>query len=230
MESETDIDVKRTHCIRCGECCLATGPSLQKADLPLFFNHVIDGAHLYTIRKGELVRDNISDELKFTDQELLKFRDREDGKGCMLYDRDEKACTIYGDRPSQCRAFGCWDDEEFKEVFSGPKARREDIIKDPNLLRLISAHETKCNYETISRHVEQIPDQGDIIVQRLLKILQYDQEIRKLTHERLAIDPLKMDLLYGRLLTETIHMFGLEVKQEADGSFLLTVEKTLQET
>jgi len=230
MESGTDIEAKRTHCIRCGECCLATGPSLQKADLPLFFNHVIDGTHLYTIRKGELVRDNINDELKFIDQELLKFRDREDGKGCMLYDRDKKACTIYGDRPSQCRAFGCWDDEEFKVVFSGPKARRKDIIKDPSLLRLISAHETSCNYGTISRHVKQIPDQGDIVVQKILKILQYDQDIRLLTHERLAIDPLQMDLLYGRPLTETIHMFGLEVKREADGSFLLTLEKTLQAT
>ncbi|HKI49608.1 MAG TPA: YkgJ family cysteine cluster protein, partial [Desulfobacteria bacterium] len=168
MESETDIEAKRTHCIRCGECCLATGPSLQKADLPLFYNHVIDGTHLYTIRKGELVRDNIHDELKLTDQELLKFRDREEGKGCIFYDGNEKTCTIYGDRPSQCRAFGCWDDTEFEKVFSGPKARRKDIVKDSGLLRLIFAHETKCNYETISSHVEQIPDQGEKSVQEIL--------------------------------------------------------------
>ncbi len=230
MESGTDIEVKRTHCIRCGECCLATGPSLQKTDLPLFFNHVIDGTHLYTIRKGELVRDNIKDTLKFTDQEIIKLRDREEGKGCILYDGNEKACTIYGDRPSQCRAFGCWDTTEFEKVFSRPKASRGDLVKDSSLLRLISAHETKCNYETISCHVEQIPDQGETAIQQILKTLQYDQEIRKLTHERLAIDPLEMDLLYGRPLTETIHMFGLEVKQEADGSSLLTLERTLQET
>jgi len=62
------------------------------------------------------------------------------------------------------------------------------------------------------------------MVQKVLKILQYDQEIRRLTHEKLTIDPREMDLLYGRPLTETIHMFGLTVKQEADGSFLLTSE------
>jgi len=69
MEPQTEPE--RTHCIRCGECCLATGPSLQKSDLPLFFNHVLDGTHLYTIRKDELVRDNINDELKFTSAQSM---------------------------------------------------------------------------------------------------------------------------------------------------------------
>ena len=221
---EQQIDTERTHCIRCGECCLATGPSLQKSDLPLFFNHVLDGTHLYTIRKDELVRDNINDALKFTDQEIIKVRDRKPGKGCILYDEGEKACTIYANRPSQCRAFACWDSEEFKAVFAEPKATRKDIIRDPNLLRLISAHEKTCDYQIISHYVKQIQQKGDSIISEVLKILQYDQDIRRLTHEKLAIDPREMDLLYGRPLTETIHMFGLTVKQEADGSYFLTTE------
>ncbi|MBT3257152.1 MAG: YkgJ family cysteine cluster protein [Deltaproteobacteria bacterium] len=221
---EPQIEVKKTHCTRCGECCLAAGPSLQKSDLPLFFNHVLDSTHLYTIRKGELVRDNINDALKFTDQEIIKLKDRETGKGCILYDDGEKACTIYADRPSQCRAFACWDSEEFKAVFAEPKATRKDIIRDPNLLRLISAHEKTCDYQVISHYVKQIQQKGDSIIREVLKILQYDQDIRRLTHEKLGIDPRELDLLYGRPLTETIHMFGLTVKQEADGSFLLTTE------
>ncbi|EFK10616.1 conserved hypothetical protein [delta proteobacterium NaphS2] len=224
MASETDIETKRTHCIRCGECCAATGPSLQKADLPLFFNHVIDGTSLYTIRKGELVRDNIHDRLEFTHQEIIKLRDRETGKGCILYDEDEKACTIYANRPSQCQAFSCWDHTEFNRIFSGPKAQRADIVKDPNLLRLIFAHEEKCSYQIISSHVKQISDQGESAVQKILDILQYDREIRRLTKEKLAIDPSEMDLLFGRPLSDTIHMFGLMVQQETDGSFLLTIE------
>ncbi len=221
---ESKPEEKRTHCIRCGECCLATGPSLQKSDLPLFFNHVLDNTHLYTIRKGELVRDNINDALKFTDQEIIKLGDQETGKGCILYDDGEKACTIYEDRPSQCRAFACWNSEEFKAVFAEPKATRKDIIKDPSLLRLISAHEKTCDYQVISHYVKQIQQKGDSIIREVLKILQYDQDIRRLTHEKLGIDPREIDLLYGRPLTETIHMFGLTVKQELDGSYLLTAE------
>ena len=222
MEPQTDTE--RTHCIRCGECCLAAGPSLQKSDLPLFFNHVLESAHLYTIRKNELVRDNINDELKFTDQEIIKLRGGGTGKECIFYDEGAKACAIYEDRPSQCRAFACWGDGEFKAVFSGPKADRKDMIKDPGLLRLIFAHEAACNYEIISHHIKRIHQRGETAVEEVLKILQYDQEIRQLTHERLAIDPREMDLLYGRPLTETIHMFGLAVKKEADGSFFLTVD------
>jgi Fe-S-cluster containining protein len=224
MKPNRQTETKRTQCTRCGECCAAAAPSLQKADLPLFFDHVIDGTQLYTVRQGELVWDNVNDELDFTKNELIKFRDHESGDGCILYDGHEKACSIYADRPSQCRAFTCWNDEKFKDVFSGPKASREDIIKDPSLLQLISAHETKCSYRAISRHVKQIPELGEVAVQAILKILQYDQDIRQLTHEKLNIDPQELDFLFGRSLMETIHMFGLTVKQAADGSFLLTTE------
>ena len=105
-----------------------------------------------------------------------------------------------------------------------------DIIRDSNLLPLISAHNEKCGYPTITRHVEGIQDRGETAVQEILKILRYDREIRKLTHERLAIDPSEMDLLYGRPLTQTIHMFGLKVEQEEDGALMLTVEKALQKS
>ena len=223
---ESQIDRERTHCVRCGECCLAAGPTLQKTDLSLFFDHVIDGAHLYTIRKGELVRDNIDDVLKFTDLEITKLRDRGSGKGCVLYDDANKACTIYSNRPSQCRAFACWDDREFREVFSGPKADRKDMIRDSNLLRLMFEHEKTCDYRVIADYIKQIRQQGEAAVDNILKILRYDHNIRSLTHKKLGIDPGELDLLYGRPLTETIHMFGLKVKQEADGSFLLTVEES----
>ena len=224
MESEPQIAVKKTHCVRCGECCLAAGPTLQKTDLPLFFDRILKRTQLYTIRKGELVHDNINAGLKFSDREMIKLKGPSTGKGCILYDNYKKACTIYAHRPSQCRAFACWDDVEFKKVFAEPKATRKNIIRDPNLLRLMEAHENTCDYQVISDYVKQIRQKGDSIVSELLKILQYDQNIRQLTHENLGIDPGELDLLFGRPLTETIHMFGLRVKQENNGSFLLTTE------
>jgi Fe-S-cluster containining protein len=224
MESEPKIYTERTHCVRCGECCLAAGPTLQKTDLSLFFSCVIKKTQLYTIRKGELVQDNIHDTLKFSNQEFIKFKELEAGKGCILYDGAKNACTIYDERPSQCRAFACWDDGEFKAVFSGPKANREDIIRDPNLLRLISAHKKICDYQVISNYVKQIEQQGEKALKKVLKILQYDRDIRRLTHEKLSIDLRELNLLYGRPLTETISMFGLKVVPEEDGSFLLTTE------
>lgn len=226
MESESQIAMKKTQCIRCGECCLSAAPTLQKADLPLFSDRIFKRAQLYTIRKGELVHDNINAGLKFSDREMIKLKGPATGKGCILYDDNKGACTIYTHRPSQCRAFACWDDVEFKEVFAEPKATRKDIISDPNLLRLMEAHENKCDYQIISDYVKQIRQKGDSIVSELLKLFQYDQNIRQLTHEKLGVDPQEMALLYGRPLTETIHMFGLKVKQENNGFFLLTTGDT----
>ncbi len=224
---ETKGQEQRTHCVRCGRCCLFAAPSLQKTDLPLFRNRLLDGKYLYTVRKGELVRDNVNGEMHFIDHEIIKIRERKGGEGCILYDPKEKACTIYAYRPGQCRALACWNDTEFRQVFSQPKAERRDILKDPSLLRLISEHENRCGYGTISHYVKQIETQGEPMVQRILKILQYDHDIRGLARDRLGLDSREMDLLFGRPLTDTIHMFGLAIAEDADGSFLLTAEEPI---
>lgn len=90
----------RDHCIRCGECCLRSSPSLQITDAPLVYESVIKRSDLYSVRVGELVQDNIRDELKVTDTELIKVREKESGGGCIFYDDAEKKCTIYGHRRS----------------------------------------------------------------------------------------------------------------------------------
>jgi hypothetical protein len=47
--------------------------------------------------------------------------------------------------------------------------------------------------------------------------------VRNFTVKKLGIDSGEMDFYFGRPLTETITMFGLEVVREPDGSFFLTV-------
>ncbi|MBW2204805.1 MAG: YkgJ family cysteine cluster protein, partial [Deltaproteobacteria bacterium] len=120
----------RTHCIRCGECCLRSSPSLQLTDAPLVNEDVIKRSDLYAVRVGELIQDNIRDELKINDRELIKVREKESGGGCIFYDDAEKRCTIYGQRPAQCKALTCWDEREFMRVYEGPKAGRKEIIHD----------------------------------------------------------------------------------------------------
>ena len=66
-------DHPKTHCIRCGECCLRSGPSLQMEDGPLISKGLIQRRDLYTIRAGELVHDNINDRLRISEHELIKI-------------------------------------------------------------------------------------------------------------------------------------------------------------
>ncbi|MBC8466244.1 MAG: YkgJ family cysteine cluster protein [Deltaproteobacteria bacterium] len=213
----------RDHCIRCGECCLRSSPSLQIADAPLVYESVIKRSDLYSVRVGELVQDNIRDELKITDTELIKVREKEFGGGCIFYDDAEKACTIYGHRPAQCKALACWDESEFMRVYAEPKAGRKEIIRDQTLLRLIDEHEKRCAYAQLERYVKKIESDGEKAVENILQILKFDHDIRLLIPERLDTDSDEIDLVLGRPLTKTIAMFGLKIVREPDGSFLLTL-------
>lgn len=212
----------RDHCIRCGECCLASSPTLQMADVSLVYDGLIEKGNIYTIRAGELVRDNIQGELKVTDKEILKIREKENGKGCIYYDDDGNACTIYEYRPIQCRALACWDESEFIRVYARPKADRRDIINDRDLLRLMAGHDKKCGYMGLEKCVRQIEKEGEEAVKSILELLKFDYKIRLLISEKLDIDSAEMDFILGRPFTETINMFGLKVIREQDGSFFLT--------
>ena len=221
MEKETTG--KRTHCIRCGRCCLGSSPTLQKEDVPLVRDGHIAGKNLYTIRAGELVWDNIIGELKTIDQEVLKVREREGG--CIYYDDKTKSCNIYEHRPAQCKALVCWDETEFMRVYEGPKAVRRDLVHDEVILRLIKEHEDRCSYLNLHKYARNIKEEGEEAVQNILELLRFDYQFRPYISKRLGINAGDMDLLFGRPLIQTIEMFGLKVTREPDGSFFLTVLK-----
>ena len=218
--------MSRTHCIRCGECCLTSSPTLQADDLPKLKKGLIKTHDLYTIRAGELVRDNIQNQLKFAENELIKLKEKGPGKGCLYYDEKGRACKIYEYRPAQCSALYCWDEQEFIRVHKGPKLERKTIIHDGVLLGLVEQHESKCSYRLIDNLVQQIETQGTAAVDELIALLRFDHELRPFVSEKMGLDLNDMDLIFGRPLTKTITMFGLKVIQQPDGSFYLTVTET----
>ncbi len=215
----------RTHCIRCGECCLKSSPTLQDEDLPQVKNGRILTHALYTIRTGELVRDNINDQLKISEFELIKFKEKDPGKGCVQYDEKGQGCKIYDYRPAQCAAQTCWDDSEYMQVYNGPKLTRKTIIQDEILLGLMEQHEKRCDYGVLEKLVKQIETKGEKAVEEILSLLKFDHELRPFVSEKMGVDLNDMDFIFGRPLTETISMFGLKVTREPDGSFFLTAEK-----
>lgn len=231
IRSDTEKDSKaikmnilRNHCIRCGECCHKASPTLQMIDLPLVKNNSIKWNRLYTIRRGELVNDNINDGLIVTHTELIKVKEKDAGKGgCIYYDEGGKACSIYKQRPAQCSALKCWDTKELLKVHSGAKLERKHIIKDKMLLGIIEQHEKRCGYSTLDKYVKQIEVSGEKAVEKILDLLQVDHHLRPFMSEKLGLKSDEMDLFFGRPLIKTINMFGLKVIREHDGAFLLTV-------
>lgn len=221
MFKNTPASVTQTHCLRCGECCLKASPTLQYKDLNLIKRGVIGRKDLFTIRKGELVRDNIAENLVIAGEEMIKLREREAG-GCVFYDAAEKACQIYEERPLQCSALKCWDSGEFMKVYKGPKLHRGDVVEGTLLQDLITEHEMRCSYERFEGCVKEIEGEGEKAVQKIIDLLNFDFQLRPFISDRLKIDPEEMAFLFGRPLIDTIPMFGLKVSREADGTFFLS--------
>lgn len=215
-------DSSRTKCIRCGTCCMKGGPSLHEEDSVLFSNGTLNKADVYTLRRGEVVR-NIDDTLMVIEQEMIKIKGQGESWSCLFYDDDENACKIYQDRPAECRALQCWDLTGLREVMGRPYLQRVDLVKpDDGLHRIIEAHEEKCSYATLDAAVKGLQEtDSDKAAEKILDLLQYDDYLRPFLAEKLKMDPNMMDFFFGRPLKTTIRMHGLCVKRDGD-NFLLT--------
>lgn len=219
-------EVARTHCIRCGTCCTKGGPTLHDEDAILFSNGVLNTTDVYTLRKGEIVR-NIDDTLMAIEQEMIKIKGQGESWSCIFYDDGENACKIYQVRPAECRALQCWDLRSLREIMTRPCLQRKDLI-DPGdgVLRIIETHEEKCDYATLDAAVKGLQEaDSSKAAEKILDLLKYDDYLRPLLAEKLKMDPNVMDFFFGRPLKTTIRMHGLCVKEDGDG-FLLTRAKT----
>lgn len=210
----------RTHCVRCGECCLKSSPTLHRVDLDLMENGCLRRELLYTVRKGELVRDNVYGRIVPADQEMIKIREKKGS--CVLYNRKGKACSIYENRPAQCASLMCWNPEQFMDVYQSPKLQRQDVIEDGVLLGLIEEQERRCSYAVLHEHVRGISADGEKALEKVLELLKFDFYLRPFLAQKLGLRIDEMDFFFGRPLTETIVSFGLKVQRQTDGGFLLT--------
>jgi Fe-S-cluster containining protein len=208
-------EVPRTHCIRCGICCMKGGPTLHEEDALLFTKHVLDKTQVYTLRKGEVVR-NIDDTLMILEGEMIKIKGQGESWSCMFYDEDDNACRIYQDRPVECRALECWNLGGLKEVMARPCLQRMDLLNPGDcILKIMKAHEEKCDYATLDAAIKALkgPDSAKA-ADKILDLLQYDDYLRPFLIDKLGMDPNAMDFFFGRPMSSTIRMYGLCVKEE----------------
>lgn len=211
----------RDHCVRCGECCLRSSPTLHREDLHLVKRGLIGKRHLYTLRRGEAVRDNVKGGVAVIRKEMIKVREKPGG-ACILYDAEAGACTIYDQRPLQCAALKCWDTRDFMKVYEGPRLERSAVVEDETLMGFIEGHERRCAYRALERHVRRIPTEGEKAVEEVIRILRFDYHFRPAVAEKLGIEAQDMDFFFGRPLVDTISMFGIKVIRQPGGSFFLT--------
>jgi Fe-S-cluster containining protein len=219
-------DGKEHICERCGECCVNGSPTLHLSDFKLFKENIVTLTDVYTLRKGELVYDNIGEDLDYLKEEMMKIKERPGAKTCIFYDPENRDCQIYETRPLQCVYFECWNPKKFLETLSEDKLSRGDLFNMVPVIReFVETHEERCSYKKLEELFEKTQEGSDDAAEEILGILEYDTAIRPFIVEKLNVPAESTDLIFGRPLIDTIKMFGYKVEKDDEGNYCLLVDK-----
>jgi Fe-S-cluster containining protein len=212
-------EIPNNHCSRCGTCCSKGGPALHEEDTILVESGRIPLASLYTIRQGELARDNVSGGLTHVDSEIIKIKSIPDTNTCVYYDDSLHACRIYDHRPVECRALECWDTDAIIQIYAKHRLDRKGLLTSiPWVVELIQTHETRCSFTEI-RHFVALREQGDPCgAEGLQRIVNDDALFRDMLIEKGKISPDMLDFLLGRPFADTLQLdFGIKVIEVNSG-------------
>lgn len=211
----------RTSCEKCSSCCTGGGPILRFADAHLVKTGAIASKDLYTVRKGELLFDR--DTLKMTPvkTDLIKIKVNKDDLTCTFL-KDGGMCVIYDTRPSECRAFKCWDTREIEMKYDEDPLERADLLSEvEGLWDLITDHQERCSYERMKELTERLKDDktGETLA-AINEIIAFDLSLRDTLVEKAKVSSDLLPFLLGRPFTETMVMFNYKIV-EKDGKLVL---------
>ena len=205
-------------CKRCGTCCEKGGPSLHQEDRQMIDDGRIPARCLFTIRRGERVRDNVKGALVPLSEEIIKIKGCTDRWTCLFYEQATRGCGIYDHRPLECRALNCRDTRRIEAVYETTRLTRQDLLSGVNgLWDLIDDHEQRCGYEELYSRVGEGTHEGRLKQEKsILEILRFDAHVRQLAVEKGGIDSRMLDFLFGRPLADTIKMFDINIHMQPE--------------
>ena len=201
-------------CKRCGTCCEKGGPSLHQEDRFLVENGSIPATCLYTIRRGEMARDDIRGSLAPLAEEIVKIKGQGGKWTCLFYDRQTRGCRIYEHRPLECRVLNCRDTGPIEKIYNKGRLTRRDLLATvAGLWDLIEEHEQRCSYAQLGAWVREGTLENDVLRQEeaILETLRYDAHVRQLAVEKGRLNAELLAFVFGRPLTETLRMFGIDL-------------------
>ncbi len=206
-------------CVQCGECCRRASPTLHKEDLELLQAGKIPWDSLLTLRRGEPARSPFDGKPFVLPEERVKIKEKEGKQECVFLDDETDQCSIYEDRPLQCRAQACWDPIPARDLVELPFLLREDLFQGVDLLlEIMGEHEKRCDFETLAEAFQQLYETKGANVQEVLQLLAYEDHFRNFVSEQFKIPQENMELVFGRSFARMAPLFGYRVTIESDGT------------
>ncbi|HID97917.1 MAG TPA: YkgJ family cysteine cluster protein [Thermodesulfobacteriaceae bacterium] len=194
------------YCIRCGTCCKKGGPVLHTQDRDLIQSGILRPEHLMTLRQGELAYHPVEDKVIALTVEMIKISSVPGTSTCIFYDEDNQACTIYENRPVECRALKCWDTSDIDAILQKHLLVRTDLCPETSLAgRLISGYEKKFPAGDFYHMMQDTKPGKDS--DELLSLISTDSAFRSEITEKLKIQEKDLKFFFGRSLEELAVIF-----------------------
>ncbi len=200
-------NVNQRECKRCGTCCKKGGPCLHSEDRVLLVKGVLGPPDLVTYRAGEMALNPLSKELVCLKSEMIKIRGDDQGT-CIFFRYADNSCTIYENRPLECRRLKCWDTRDIEGLFLNDTLMRMDLIPEDSLLsELIKAYEITYSISSIWQLCRDSFDEGKGQSDRRQVLIAKDMEFRNKVMETVGIDQASCNFFFGRPVADIIAVF-----------------------
>jgi len=192
---------------------------LHAPDRELVVSGRLPLAHLFTIRPGEPVVDNVTGTRTTAPGDIIKIRGTGDQWQCRYFDPQTNGCAIYPYRPMECRLLLCSRPEEAARVYDRDRLSRRDLLTDhADLMALMEDHEHRCGYHDLARLAATALNDGDrIAADSLVAMIAYDGHLRSLISERAPAMATHVEFLLGRPLAASLAGFGLRLEAHPAG-------------
>ncbi|MBN1656374.1 MAG: YkgJ family cysteine cluster protein [Deltaproteobacteria bacterium] len=220
-------DLAKT-CVRCGQCCRKSSPTLYLQDLELVRSEKIPLSNLVTLRKGEPVTSPFSQTPFYLPEECIKLREKPGATECIFLDSATDLCLIYQSRPYQCQVQTCWDASGIKELTSQTMLTRNTLFAGlDTLVEIMNDHENRCHFEMLYELFETLKETQGESVEELLDALAFEDHYRNFIAEKLNLPRDSLELFFGRSFSKLARLFGYRVEDRPDGSHVLLPDESL---
>ena len=215
------VEATRETCVRCGECCQLSGPTLLLPDLHLLEQETLTWNDLYTLRVGDqgTSRDGTPVALQ---EERLKIREVPGSQQCSFFQAATQTCRIYENRPEQCRRQQCWGEPPPPPAPEEFLTREHLFAQVPEIWDLIKAHEERCNLQSLRESLAELAAGREEAGDALFEALHFDHYLRKMFQEEWGLAPAVTELILGRPVTRFLKDMGFQATLSPEGVFRLT--------
>jgi len=221
-DTESNVKQMKNECARCGDCCRRSSPTLMLDDLFLLRTEKLPWNQLVTLRKGEPAFSPHEMKPVYLPAEKIKIREKKNKGGCVFLDQENNLCTIYEDRPQQCRAQECWNPESALAIESEEYLTRKALFAEIEvLLEILDRHDEECSFKKLREGFERIKETKGQNVDGVIEILSRDDHFRDFVPRSLSIPLDILDLVFGRSLASRVGLFGFRIETSRDGTHTL---------